>query len=142
MAKVLPRLPFSPAEVERITMLVLRYLDNECTPEEVEQLREALADHPAQRELFVQICRMQGDLYEACASRRAELKLKAAKLHDQLSAPPIPERDTIEAIGIPALAGHPRTDADPLIAESGAETLVPELSGEDTIPPEPTGPEQ
>lgn len=135
----------SPAEIEGFTMLVLRYLDNECSAEEVKQLKEMLAGHAAHRELFVQICRMQGDLHEACASRRAELKHKTIKINELVPAARVAEPSAAEAaasgghgLEISLEPGFPPS-SNP---ESAADTVVPEFSGDDTLPPPLTPPDQ
>jgi hypothetical protein len=106
----------SADEVEKLTVLVLRYLDGGCSAEEVEQLKGALAGAGPQRELFVQVCRLHGNLHENFAHKRAEMQQKATSAAD-----------------LPPLS----TSGDP-----GAETIISELTGDDTIHPEPKTPEQ
>ena len=122
--------PRSPDELEALTALVLRYLDGACSAEEVRQLKAALAESAADRALFVQICRLHGELHEAHAPQRSSRKRKGAAVMTLRGgetageggiSPPAPEGD----------GGHPGT-ADAMPPDAGAETDIRKLSGEDT----------
>jgi hypothetical protein len=116
--------------VEALTALVLRYLDGACSVEEVRRLKAVLADSAADRALFVQVCRLHGELHEAHAPQRARRKRKGAAVMtlrggetagEANSSPPAPEGD----------GGHlDKGDAAP--SDAGAETDIRKLSGEDT----------
>jgi hypothetical protein len=109
------RLPFQTQdEIEAFSVLVLRYLDGGCAAEEVAKLKETIVASAAHRELFVHCCRVQGNLHEVYAPKRAELKQKSA--------------------GVPVLRNLP---AENLAADPGADTVVRELSAEDTAHPLP-----
>lgn len=61
--------------VDAFIALVLRYLDDQASAEEIHELKDLLGG-AAHRELFVQVCRLQGNLHETFATRRAKLQAK------------------------------------------------------------------
>jgi hypothetical protein len=161
MAESTPRSSLSPDETEAFTILALRYLDCACSVEEIAQLRGAVAGSAVYRMLFVQVCRMQGQLHEIYAPKRAALEQnqEAARLSahastaqtagaatggTQRTAPSDPrsparssqqERQAEFPIEQDSPPDHPLEDP-------GAETVNRELTGEDTIHPEPKAPEK
>jgi hypothetical protein len=122
-----PAVP-SVEEREAFSVHVLRYLDGECSAEEIQRLKETLVENVSFRELFVQVCRMQGNLYEAYAPRRAEVRPKAKTATEAALTSDSPTERELPA------GTEPRG--------AGAETIVRELPGEDTAFPEPKSPEQ
>jgi hypothetical protein len=117
--------------LEAFTVRVLHYLDGDCSADDVRELREALTGSASCREWFVQICRMQGDLYEAYAPKRAARRAKAPASEHQ--TPAQGPRSSDFAVD-QDLLGEKR--------EAGADTLLSELSGEDTIHRNPSTPGQ
>ncbi len=127
MASSPPGLP-TQETLEAFTVRVLRYLDGQLSPEELQHLKEALGDHAACRNVFVQVCRLHGYLYEVFAPRRPALQPSATGVSAASDAPaPIPADP---------LRGGPldQTDllAEPPGRDVGADTVLGELSGEDT----------
>src|SRR5207245_2737468 len=68
----------SAADAENFTVLVLRYLEAGCSSAEIEQLKRTLEASAPHREQFVRACRLQGELHEVFAARRAEMQLTPA----------------------------------------------------------------
>jgi hypothetical protein len=131
--------PRPPDELEALTALVLRYLDGACSAEEVRQLKATLADSAVDRALFVQVCRLHGELHEAHAPQRARRKRKGAAVINLRGGEPAGEVDTSP----PAPEGPekgPSTDAE--LPDASAETDIRKLSGEDTQLRNREGPEQ
>jgi hypothetical protein len=137
MVESTPPHVLSSDEIEAFTVLVLRYMDGECTAEEILAMKSAIAESAAHRALFVQVCRMQGDLFEAYVTRRTEYQQKQAN-----AAQP-----SLAAAGARRTGGtsteKPSTDLDDATVEAdssvdvapgdqGTDTIVRELSGEDT----------
>ena len=54
-------------ELDVFAILALRYLDGECSTEEASALKAMLVEGDSHRELFVQLCRLHGDLHEMLA---------------------------------------------------------------------------
>jgi hypothetical protein len=143
----------SVAEAEAFTVLALRYLESACTVEEIEQLKQTLTGSVRHRALFVRVCRLQGNLYEAFAARRAELRQKSVSSAESLLASAMAGEGTTAGkqgpragpfervagqespgVGNDLSLRHDLT-ADPVGADPSADTVVRELSGEDTIHP-------
>jgi hypothetical protein len=121
MVESTPPAVLSPDELEAFTVLVLRYMDGDCTAQEILHLKAAIAESAAYRALFVQVCRMQGNLYEAYVTRRTEYQHKMANAT------------------VPATATNPGDSALPTGSpvevppgDQGTDTIVRELSAEDT----------
>jgi hypothetical protein len=155
----------SPDEQEAFTVLVLRYLDDDSSGTEVQHLKDALGGDAWCRELFVQMCRMHGDMHEAFAAKRAALQQKAS-LEKTLSLASAGARQATADAGVAATVPRParasvepseRLDVsdlagDPLVIDDGdseapaggaaGDTVVRELSGEDTAHPAPKPPEE
>jgi hypothetical protein len=149
-------------EIELFTVLLLRYLDGACSADELKQLKSVLAGSASHRELFVSVSRMQGDLYEAYAPRRAARQQKAANVAEPALAAALVGQTAYEAAATTrAAASHDRSSpkwpehgevagGSPLEQEpsagtpNGAEdTIERELSAEDTaIKPSYKAPEQ
>jgi hypothetical protein len=145
--------------LEAATVLVLRYLDGECSAEEIEQLRGALTGSATYRELFVQVCRVQGELHEAYAPKRAGWHRKGT---NAAQASPVAVAAGQEAGGTTTLkeiAGggddsgipeHPEKTGDrdaergssADAPDAGAETDIRQLSGEDTHFPKDKPPDK
>jgi hypothetical protein len=155
--------PFlSPDDMELFSVQVLRYLDGACSPAEIQQLKDALAGSAPCRELFVQVCRMKGNLLEVYASKRAELQHKTANVSDTLLASASAGEVAVTmgsglAAGSnerqsPARPEHREASGDfgmdqeapasPPPGDPGAETMIGELSGDDTIHPAPNAVEK
>ena len=125
--------PLPPArssdELEALTALVLRYLDGACSAEEVRQLKAALADSAAGRALFVQVCRLHGELHEAHAPQRSRRKRKGAAVINLREGEPAGEG----SISSPAPEGTEKGPTPEVaLPDAGAETDIRKLSGEDT----------
>jgi hypothetical protein len=115
---------FQPAvlsadQKEAFTALAFRYLDDSCSAEEVQQLKACLAEIAAFRELFVQICRMNGELHEIFSPLRAKLRSRQQVAPAQDECP----------IDLEVSESEP---ADP-----SAETAMGKVSLEDTAHPLP-----
>jgi hypothetical protein len=120
----------------------------------------------SKRELFVQVCRMHGNLHEAYSPKRAELRHKVADAHQTLPASSLAGQTAGKAaarsgVKNPASAPSNRNPhvmpEDPLTSgdialeqelspdtasgDPAASTIIRELSGEDTIHPVPKDPE-
>ena len=152
--------PFlSPDELEDFTVQVLRYLDGACSPAEIQQMKDALAGGAPYRELFVQVCRMKGNLLEVYASKRADLQYKTTHAADTSVASassgevaatmglakgssdrPFPARQERE--GSADFGMGEESPGSPGSSDPGAETMIGELSGDDTIHPSPKAAEQ
>jgi hypothetical protein len=111
----------SVEQSEAFTVLLLRYLDDDCSPEEIEHLKSALTDLAPCRELFVEICRMKGNLHEAYSPKRAKLRSTGQTAEIQNAFP-------VDQTG----------DDSP--ADPSAETMMGKLSVEDTAQPLPKAP--
>ncbi|HEV3085305.1 MAG TPA: hypothetical protein VGY66_36455 [Gemmataceae bacterium] len=143
-----PASPSSEAK-EAFTVQVLRYLDGACSPEEIRHLKETLAGGVSYRELFVQVCGLKGNLLEAYAAKRAGIHQRAADpLLASTAASALrggstasgeratgPEQHAQEDFALP-----PQAPSVPGPGDPGAETIIGELSGEDTIHPVPKAP--
>jgi hypothetical protein len=152
MAPPNPPAPPSSETKEAFTVQVLRYLDGACSPEEIRHLKETLAGSVPYRELFVQVCGLKGNLLEAYAAKRAGMHqraadpllasaaasaasaLRAASASSERSTPAGPEQAQ-EDFALPQQAPSLPAPGDP-----GAETIIGELTGEDTIHPVPKAP--
>jgi hypothetical protein len=122
-----------PDELEAMTVRMLRYLDRDCPAEEVQLLRDALTGSAVYRALFVQICRMHGELHEAYAPQRADRQRKAApaaRAAVAVGESPLPQLPTDEDRA--ARPELPQEPSQPGAADAGAETDIRQLSGEDT----------
>jgi hypothetical protein len=113
----------SAPQKEAFTVLLLRYLDDDCSADEIDQLRGVLADVAPYRELFVQICRMKGNLHEAYSPKRA-------KLHSTRQTAEIQNDFPV----------NQELAADEVPADPNAETMIGKLSVEDTANPLPKPP--
>jgi len=149
-------------ETEVFTVLVLRYLDGACSANELKQLKTVLASSAAHRELFVSVSRMQGDLYEAYAPRRAARQQKAANVAEPALAAALVGQTAYGAAATTRAAassdhsspmwpehgdvagGLPLEQEPSAGTPTGAEdTIERELSAEDTaIKPSHKAPEQ
>lgn len=149
-------------EIEVFTVLVLRYLDGACSADELEHLKTVLAGSAAHRELFVSVSRMQGDLYEAYAPRRAARQQKAANAAEPALAAALVGQMAHETAATTRAAvsndrssptwhdhgettgGFPMEQQPSVATPTGAEdTIERELSAEDTaIKPSHKAPEQ
>ncbi len=110
MAESKPSL--TPYDWNSYTILALRYLDGACSTDEVAQLKAALVEQPAVRELFVTVCRMHGHLHEAFAPKR-----------------------TVES---PRTVERQRTGPAPEVARGTAHTPAALAAGESTSSTVPT----
>jgi anti-sigma factor RsiW len=122
--------------------LVLRYLDGQTTPTEVQQLSQALRASPECRDRFVQMSRLHGELSEVlaptrvAASRRRKVRRARPGTASADAAAATPAAVSVltgdDAVPTPAVpAGEPSTP--------GADTLLGKVSAEDTVhgPPSP-----
>jgi hypothetical protein len=127
-------------DAENFTVLVLRYLEARCSTAEIEQLQKTLAGSGPHRALFVRTCRLQGELHEVFAARRAELQLTPASVAQKAGGgsevrPPHDSAPT--AARGSDLKLTPELTGEPGSIDPSADTVVRELSGEDTIHPPP-----
>jgi hypothetical protein len=95
-------------QIDAFTASVLRYLDDACTADEVRALHDQLAADAAHRGLFVRTCLMLGSLRESYAPRRSEWQARSGE-----------------------------GASDDMAADSRADTVVHELSPDDTVHPLP-----
>jgi hypothetical protein len=148
MAPPNPPASLSAEAKEAFTVQVLRYLDGACSPEEIRHLKQTLAGSVPCRELFVQVCGLKGNLLEAYAAKRAGMHQRAA---DPLLASTAAsalrggsmassERATGPEQHEEDFALPPQAPSVPGPGDPGAETIIGELSGEDTIHPVPKAP--
>src|SRR5947209_18925121 len=70
-------------DLEAFTVRVLRYLDGQSSAEEVQQLKALLSGKAAYRNVFIQVCRLHGYLYEAFAPRRPAEPVRVPALAGQ-----------------------------------------------------------
>jgi hypothetical protein len=86
---------FQPeAEVDVFVGMVLRYLDGDCSSQEMQQLKDRLT-LGAYRELFVQVCRLHGNLHEVFAPKRAEMQQnRSADAHTETIVQELSPEDT------------------------------------------------
>jgi hypothetical protein len=131
----------SQDQVDAFIVRVLRYLDDDCSADEVRQLREALAQSATYRRWFVQVCRLQGDLYETYAPQRAAQEAKVANVAEpaRMSAL-VGQLAGARTEGTPDVAAastdftlEPQIPEDSAVKNAPADTMHSELSGEDTI---------
>jgi ferric-dicitrate binding protein FerR (iron transport regulator) len=134
----------SANDAENFTVLVLRYLESGCSAAEIEQLKRTLEASALHRAQFVRTCRLQGELHEVFAARRAEMQLTPASAAQRAGAEgrlPIAHGSAPGAAATDDLAFTPELSGEPGSTDPGADTVVRELSGEDTIHPTPRPPE-
>ena len=127
-------------DAENFTVLVLRYLEARCSTAEIEHLQKTLAGSGPHRALFVRTCRLQGELHEVFAARRAELQLTPASVAQKAGgrSEVRPSHDNVPAqAGGSDLTLTPELAGEPGSTDPSADTVVRELSGEDTIHPPP-----
>ena len=152
--------PRPPDNAEALTVLVLRYLDGDCSGEEVARLRAALTGSAASRAFFVQVCRAHGELHEAYSPKRAEwehrqtqaraaspVAVSAGQAAGETTRPLTPAGGgLIRGQEPPDQAGDARPapvwPADPAVPDAGAETAIQQLSGEDTHFPKDKTPDK
>ncbi|HEV3443474.1 MAG TPA: hypothetical protein VG099_02470 [Gemmataceae bacterium] len=143
-----PPAPLSAEAKEAFTVQVLRYLDGACSPEEIRHLKATLAGGVTYRKVFVQVCGLKGNLLEAFAAKRAGMHQRAADpLLASTAAPALrggstasSERATGPEQAQEDFALPPQAPSLPGPGDPGAETIIGELSGEDTIHPVPKAP--
>jgi hypothetical protein len=151
MAPPNPPASLSAEAKEAFTVQVLRYLDGACSPEDIRHLKATLAGSVTYRELFVQVCGLKGNLLEAFAAKRAGMHQRAADpllastaasalrggstASSARAVPTGPEQHAQEDFALP-----PQAPSLPAPGDPGAETIIGELSGEDTIHPVPKAP--
>jgi hypothetical protein len=133
-------------DLEAFTVRVLRYLDGQSSAEEVQQLKVLLSSKAAHRNVFVQVCRLHGYLYEAFAPRRPAEPARLPALAGQAGgeATRVSEASSIpgpELSGGDALVGPELVVGPPDHPDVGADTMLGELSGEDTLHRTPKPPE-
>ncbi len=109
---------------EAFVVQVLRYLDGQATVQDLSELKEALATRPERRMLFVQLCRLQGELSELLAPRRAALTEAAEALHLLRPACPHGEFEPL-----------PDPGSLPEKAEASSAVSVAEITGGPDRPP-------
>jgi hypothetical protein len=80
MTQAIQPLVLTAEQREAFTIRTLRYLDGNCAEAELQELNALLGVSATLRQLFVEICRVHGDLYEAHAERRAALAQKKRPL--------------------------------------------------------------
>src|SRR5262249_30844109 len=104
---------------------------------------ESLCSGAAHAKLFVQICRLHGDMHEVFAAQRAALRAKTARVAAAVAAPTATPSAEHSADAAPSPAAPPaREDLCPEAPTVGADTVVRDLSGEDTAHPTRQPPEQ
>jgi hypothetical protein len=125
----------SQDELNAFAILVLRYLDGETTAAELVQLREALAVQPAYRKLFVQVCRVHGDLQELFVPKEAAVGVMAG---GGASVGGLSSLDRLGRAQAPNEAeAEKQSSPKPRVDDPGAETLIRGEAGDDTIDPVP-----